>query len=363
VAAAGKQMSARKPIKVLIVAPAAPLVGGQAVQARRLVEKFRGEPDLQVDLQPVNPEFLPALQKIKYVRTVLTTAKYLFDLLFKIPRYDVIHIFSASYFSFLLAPAPAVLIAKIFGKKTILNYRSGEAEDHLARWRSALPIIRLFDEIVVPSGYLVDVFARFGLRAETIFNFVDAEKYRFRRREFLQPVFLSNRNFEPLYNVECVLRAFAEIQKKCSAAKLIVAGDGAERERLRKLAQELKLKNVEFLGRVAPEEMPALYDRADIYLNAPDIDNMPNSVIEAFAAGTPVVSTDAGGIPYIVENGKTGILTARNDYKAIAERAVFLLENPAKAQEIVNNARRELEKYSWQSAREKWLALYENLSK
>ncbi len=356
-------MTSLKPIKVLIVAPASPLIGGQTVQAKRLLEKFRDEPQLIVDLQPINPEFFPSLQKIKYVRTVLTTIKYIFDLLTKIPRYDVIHIFSASYFSFILAPTPALLIAKLFRKKTILNYRSGEAEDHLTRWKTSVSTIRIFDKVITPSNYLVDVFAKFGLKAESIFNFVDAEKYTFRERNPLKPIFLSNRNFEELYNVSCTLRAFALIQEKYSEAKLIVAGDGKEREKLHQLAKDLSLKNVEFLGRVQQDDMPNLYNRADIYLNSPNIDNMPNSIIEAFASGTAVVSTNAGGIPYIVINEKIGLLVDVDDHKSLAKKAIFLLENHKIAQDILNQARNENAKYNWENVREKWIEVYLGLSK
>jgi L-malate glycosyltransferase len=355
-------MTDEKPIRVLIVAPALPLIGGQTVQAQRLLEKFRAEPQLKVDLQPINPVFFPKLQKIKYVRTFLTTIKYIFDLMTKIPRYDVIHIFSASYFSFLLAPTPALLIAKLFGKKTILNYRSGEAQDHLTRWKTAIPIIRMFDRIITPSHYLVDVFAKFGLEAHSIFNFVDSEKYIFRERNPIKPVFLSNRNFEELYNVSCVLRSFALIQEKYPEAKLIVAGDGYEKEKLHELAKGLRLKNVEFLGRVSQDEMPKLYDRADIYLNSPNIDNMPSSVIEAFAAGTLVISTNAGGIPYIVENGKTGILVGVNEHAEMAKAAVRILTNDRECQEIINKACFECEKYSWKSVCGDWLELYSKMS-
>ncbi len=352
-----------KKIKVLIVAPALPLIGGQVVQSSRLIENFRSEPNLLVDLQPINPKFFPNLQKINYLRTFLTETKYIFDLLRKVPRYDVIHIFSASYFSFLLAPTPAVLIAKFFRKKTILNYRSGEAQDHLKKWRrTAIPTIRLFDKIVMPSGYLVDVFAKFDLKAEAIYNFVKTENYQFRERKPLRPVFLSNRNFEPLYNVACTLKAFALIQKKFPDAKICVAGDGSERKNLHNLAKELNLKNVEFTGRVSLTEMPKLYDNTDIYLNSPNIDNMPNSIIEAYAAGTPVVSTNAGGIPYILEHEKTGLIVEVNDHENLANQAIRLLENNNLAQAIIKNAHELTAKFSWENARREWLKIYTELA-
>ncbi len=357
-------MSKDKKIKILIIAPTQDVyMGGQAVQAARLLENFQNEPQIQVGFQTVNPQIFPRLQKIKYVRTLLRLTKYIFDLLIKIPRYDVIHIFSASYFAFLLFPTPAVLIARLFGKKTILNYRSGEARDHLETWgRSAIPTIRLFDKIITPSGYLVDVFAEFGLRAQTIFNFVNTDKYRFRERKPLRPVFLSNRNFESLYNVACTLRAFALIQKEFPDAELIVAGDGQEKLKLYQLAEELNLKNIEFPGRILQEKMPELYDRADVYLNSPNIDNMPSSVIEAFSCGLPVVSTNAGGIPYIVENGETGLLVEMNDHAALARAAMRILEIDELAQKIIVKARRECIKYSWINVCGHWLEIYQTLA-
>ncbi|HEX9960510.1 MAG TPA: hypothetical protein VGB00_06240, partial [Pyrinomonadaceae bacterium] len=94
--------------KILIIAPALPLVGGQAVQAQRLLGNFRREPHLEADFQPINPQVAPRLQKIPYLRTVVTTLKYLFDLLGKIPRADIVHVFSASYYGFVLSVVPAI---------------------------------------------------------------------------------------------------------------------------------------------------------------------------------------------------------------------------------------------------------------
>jgi glycosyltransferase involved in cell wall biosynthesis len=350
-------------LRILMVAPTLPIVGGQTVQAARLISALAGEPDVTVDLQPINPKFLPGLQKIKYVRTLVTSLKYISDLLLKVPQYDIIHIFSASYSSFMLAPTPAVFVAKLFAKKTILNYRSGEMTDHLTRWRrTALPTIRLFDSIITPSGYLVDEFAKFGLKANSVFNFVDVDMFRFRTRVPLRPAFLSNRNFEAHYNVRCIIRAFAIIQDAIPDASLIVAGDGPERGAIHKLAAELALKNVEFIGKLQPEDMPAVYDKADVYLNSPSIDNMPNSIIEAFACGLPVVSTDAGGIPYIVENGKTGLLVGVDDHEALAREALRLFEDAALADRLIAAARDEVQKYTWQNVRDEWLRTYRELA-
>ena len=363
-ASRAEQGSAR--LRVLIVAPSLDILGGQAIQAQRLLTRLSEHPSLDVGFLPVNPKLpglLGKLQAIKYVRTVLTSLCYWAMLLKHVRRYDIIHIFSASYWSFVLAPTPAILAAKLYGKRAVLNYRSGEAEDHMRRWRrTALPTVRMVDRVVVPSGYLVDVFAGFDVRAESIFNFVDTNRFRFRPRVPLRPVFLSNRNHEPLYNVACTLRAFAIIQRQVPMARLIVAGDGSERAMLEALAASLKLRNVEFVGRVAPERMPEFYDAADVYLNSPNIDNMPGSVIEAFASGLPVVTTDAGGIPYIVTDEVTGLVVRAGDHEAMAARALSLLGDGARAQQLIASARAECRKYEWLAVRDEWLTLYNSLA-
>jgi L-malate glycosyltransferase len=353
-------------IRVALVAPSLDILGGQAVQARLLLDHLNDAGNLVVELIPINPR-LPGpfrlLQRIRYVRTLVTTARYVLSLAWRLRRYDVVHVFSASYFSFLLAPTPALALARLAGRPTILNYRSGEADDHLRRWRrSAVPTMKLATRIVTPSGYLVDVFRRHGLEAEPIPNFVDLDRFRFRERPAPRPVFLSNRNFEAHYDVACTLRAFHRIQARHADARLLVAGDGPLRGALESLAASLGLRHAEFLGRVEHEHMPALYDRADVYLNTPRIDNMPNSILEAHASGLPVVTTDAGGIPYIVRHGETALMVAAGDDAAVADAALRLLGDPALATRLARNGLDECRtRYNWPVVRQQWLDLYGQL--
>ena len=145
-------------------------------------------------------------------------------------------------------------------------------------------------------------------------------------------------------------------------ASLTVAGDGSQRRSLEQLARELNLQNVEFTGQVEHEKVRSLYDAADIYLNGSEIDNQPLSLLEAFACGLPVVTTNAGGIPDIVTHERTGLLVQRGDYKAIAECALRLLRDAELARTIIGQALGECHKYSWDEVRDKWLGLYEGLA-
>src|SRR5262249_8521810 len=281
----------------------------------------------------------------------------------RLPRFDIAHVFAASYFSFVITPAPAVLIAKLYGKLVLLNYHSGEAEDHLRRWpRTTKLIFRLADRVVVPSRYLVGVFARFGVHAEAVSHTAPLERFTFRERRPLRPTLLSNRNLDSHYNVADTLRAFAVVERRVPGARLIVAGDGRERSRLRALAAGLGGEGGGGVGAASPDKMPELYDRADIFVNSSLVDNMPLSLIEAFACGLAVVSSDAGGIPSLVTGGENGLLSPCGDYEALAANVIRLLEDQRLAADLIDRARAECRQYTWEAARSSWLKIYAEMT-
>ena len=355
-----------EPVRVLIVAASLDILGGQAVQAQRLIEHLNNEPSVEVSFLPINPRLpgvLRKLQSIKYVRTVTTSILYCLNLLRQVRKHDVVHIFSASNLSFLIAPTPAILIGRLYGKKILLNYHSGQAEAHLRRWRrSTIPILNLVDEVVVPSGFLVEVFSKFGIETSAIFNDIDLKRFEFRERVPLRPLFLSNRNLEALYGVDCILRAFALIQQQVPEAVLRVVGYGSQREALESLKSELNLRNISFTGRIDHEDIYQHYSASDIFLNASRTDNQPLSIIEAFACGLPVVTTDAGGIPYMVTDGETGFVVRVDDHEALANRALDLLTRQDTAMEMVQRAHAECVKYTWEVVGPQWVSLYHSLT-
>lgn len=354
-----------QPLKVAIVAPSLRILGGQAVQADRLLKAWASDPEVAAWLVPVNPLPRPPFShavRVRYLRTAATQLTYWPLLVRELRRADVVHAFSASYSSFLLAPLPAITVAHVLGKPVLLNYRSGEAPDHLARSRVARRAIASVERAVVPSAFLRDVFASFGLQAHVIPNIVDLERFRFRERIPLAPKLLSTRNFEPLYNVACTLRAFRRVQDRFPDATLTLVGAGVDRARLEALARELRLRGVRFEGRMAPDEIWRAYDAADIYVQTPDIDNMPSSVLEAYASGLPVVSTDAGGVPYILADGREGLLAPRGDDATIAAAIVRLLEDPQLAARVIANGRRSAESCVWTLVRQQWIDTYRELA-
>ena len=262
-------------LNVAFVAPSVAILGGQAVQASRLLQWWGDDRDVRAWLVPINPDpprGLAFATRVKYLRTVVTQMLYWPLVLRELRHADVVHVFSASYCSFLLAPLPAVLIAKLYGRPVVLNYRSGEAPDHLKRSAIARATLRWVEANVVPSLFLHNVFAAFGIASEIVPNIVDLERFRFRRRDPLRPRIVSTRNFEPLYNMPCTLRAFRLVQERYPDATLTLVGGGSEEAAMQRLAEKLRLEHVTFAGRVRPEDIWQYYADADIYLQTPDRD-------------------------------------------------------------------------------------------
>jgi len=346
--------------RIAIVAPSLDILGGQGIQAQALIEHLKGE-RWPVDLLRINPNFpwgLGWIRRIPYARTILNEALYIPSLL-NLRFADVVHVFSASYWSFLLAPAPAMVGARALGKRVILNYHSGEADDHLARFGSFVhPWLRLAHEIVVPSEYLRQIFARYGYRTRVIPNMVNTFQFRYRNRRRLRPHLVSTRNLERHYRIDNTLEAFALVRARYPQASLSVAGYGSEELQLRRLAVSLGLTDIRFLGRVEPNDLPDVLDRADVFVNSSAVDNQPVSILEAFAAGLPVVSTPTGDIANMVRDGETGLLVPEGDPAAMAKAVIRLLEDPDRAAAMAWRARGEVEKYSWAHVRERWAAIY-----
>ena len=351
-------------IRVALVAPSLRYVGGQAVQADLLMRNWREDPDVDARFVAVDPRFPLGLgwaERVPLLRTVIREPLYAWKLWRALREVDVAHIFSASYTSFLLAPLPAWLVARMRGKKTLINYRSGEARDHLQRSRVARRALAGTDRLIVPSGYLVEVFREFGLKAEIVPNIIDLSQFQYRPRRPVRPHLVCTRGFHPYYGIDVVVRAFAEVQRSYPEAQLDLVGGGALEESIRELVNQLKVPHVNFLGVASRQEIGKFYDRADIFVNASILDNMPVSVLEAFAAGTPVVTTEPEGMKYIVTHDRTGLLSKPGDASALAQNILRVLREPELAARLAQNAYEESSRYRWAAVREQWLNVYASL--
>jgi glycosyltransferase involved in cell wall biosynthesis len=166
-----------------------------------------------------------------------------------------------------------------------------------------------------------------------------------------------------MYDMPTAIRALALLRQRVPGARLTIAGSGPERSSLEALVRELGLGSVvAFPGRLESEAMARLYRGADLMLNPSLVDNMPNSLLEALASGIPVVSTDIGGIRFLVDDGNTALLVPPGEPRAMAAAAERVLSEPGLAARLVRNGLAQVQRYAWPSVRELWLGAYRDVT-
>ena len=351
---------------VCVVGPLQPPSGGMANQCEQLVRLLRAD-GASVELVCTNPPYRPRwIGSLPVLRAGFRLLPYLLHLWRAIGRAAVVHVLANSGWAWHLFAAPAIVVARWRDTPVIINYRGGNADSFLARApRHVRRLLAAGSLRVTPSVFLQRVFAKYGLSADVVPNIIDLSRFApVPRRSFGDaPHLVVTRNLEEIYDIPTALRAFVRIRTAFPQAQLTVAGSGPEGERLQALAGELGLRDsVRFAGRIANVAMPAIYAAADCMLNPSTVDNMPNSILEAFASGVPVVSTDAGGIPDLVRDGVSGLLVAVGDEQAMARAALRVLQNGELATALRQAGLEQAASYAWPQVRARWLAAYSRVA-
>jgi glycosyltransferase involved in cell wall biosynthesis len=347
--------------RVCVVSPTPPPYGGMSLQAEKLVSRLRSE-GIEVEVLATNPP-LPRILKwaarIPVFRTLVREVKYLFSLLKVLSRCEIVHHLSASGFYFFAHSAPVLLLGRLYRKRIILNYRGGNAAKFLNAWGwCVIPLMRSAESTCVPSHFLREIFSKWDLESAILPNIADTEAFVWKERLKFVPTLLITRDLDPMYNVECTLRAFRIIKQRFAEAVLTVAGDGSEAGRLHALVGEWKLSGVHFLGAVAPRDLPALYASHDLYINSSNVDNFPGTLVEAACCGLPRITTGAGGIPHMIRNYDNGIVVALNDDRALASGVIEILEQPEIGRRLARNARSWAEQFTWKNVLPQLLTFY-----
>ena len=355
-------------LNVGLVGPLPPPYGGMANQTQQLIKLLREE-GILVELIQVNRAYRPHwVGRIKVLRAVFRLLPYLINLWQSANKVQVFHIMANSGWSWHLFTAPAIWIARIKKKPVIVNYRGGEADAFFEKDFSWVkPSLCQVNAIIVPSGFLKEVFSRRGFPSSIVPNIIDLSRFSAGKNSKIKskidsPNILVARNLEPIYDNATALRAFSIVIKQLPTSRLTITGSGPERQTLENLAAELELENaVNFTGRVNNNEMATLYQNSDVMVNPSLVDNMPNSVLEALASGVPVVSTNVGGVPYMVEHGKTALLVPARDPAAMADAILTLLNDSDRIQQIRSAGFNVVQNYTWQKVRDQLINVYESV--
>ena len=349
-------------MRVVLVAPVPPPYGGMALQAQQLAHLLRRD-GVTVEVFASNftlPVALRALEQVPGVRTFLRAVLIWFKLRASVRRADVVHVMAASWLYFFIVVYPAVLVGGAYEKRVVVNYRGGEAREFFRRygWLAA-PVFRLADAVTAPSEFLATAIReRFGIAVSIVPNILDASTFPYRRRTHVRPAMLVTRHLEKVYDIESVLKAFRAVQERHPDASLWIAGGGSEEASLRQLVSEWQLTGVRFLGELTLADVARVYDQCDIYVNASRVDNFPGALLEASASGLVMVTTRAGGIPFIYEDGRTALLVDPGDWQGLAAAVERVLQNQSEALEMTEAALAATRSCDWKEVRARLFEAY-----
>ncbi len=280
----------------------------------------------------------------------------IFTLIFNVKRIDIVLIDTYSTSAYWYAVIISSL-SKLFRIKYVLILRGGNLPSRLSSNPNSMNFI-LNNSICncVPSKYLYTSFMNAGISKLTyIPNNLDIKQYDFKKREVFFPKILWVRAFEKIYNPEMAFRVFAGLKEKYSDASFCMIGPfkGISEQSVRDLSVKYEIE-VEITGALKKSEWILKSTDYDIFINTTFVDNTPISVMEAMALGLPVISTNVGGIPYLLDDKNDAILVESNDVKQMVDSIVNIIENPSLGINLTLKARKKVEQFDWEIVKNQW---------
>jgi glycosyltransferase involved in cell wall biosynthesis len=314
-------------------------------------------------IETLGPLLESASFNVRYASEKKNKLLRLLDMMVQTIRYksetDCVIIDTYSTYNFWYAFAVSQL-ARILGIRYIPILHGGELPKRLQQ--NPLLCKMIFKHAyrnVAPSGYLLEAFSKAGF-LNTIFipNSIKLDDYRFKVRENHEPKLLWVRSFSKIYNPEMALHVLADLRKDFPNAQLCMIGpekDGAL-ESCKNLAKQMKL-DVKFTGKLPKKEWVKLSEEYDIFINTTHYDNTPVSVIEIMVLGLPVVSTNVGGLPFLLEDRKTALLVNDNDVAAMSKNIRILLSDKKYAADLAINAFEVAKGFDSEKVKQQWFEI------
>ncbi len=275
----------------------------------------------------------------------------------------VIDLFSGK--AFFWGEAVAYILS-FFKKPFIFVLRGGALPDFSQRHPNLVKTcLKKAVKVVAPSDYLAEKMRLYRNDLISISNPIDVAKYNFGLRQNLKSKLVWMRAFHKIYNPSLAPKVISILKRDFSDICLIMVGpnkgDGSLEE-TQEEALRLGVKdNVSFAGAASKKEVPVWLNRGDIFINTTNVDNTPISVIEAMACGLCVVSTNVGGIPYLLKHEEDALLVPPNDPTAMATAIRRILIDPNLAERLSINARKKAERFDWSEILPQWEALFESM--
>lgn len=277
-------------------------------------------------------------------------------------RYSVAQVDVYSGLAFSLAEI-ACWVLRCAGKPYILTLRGGNLPVFAYRWPGRVQgLLSSAVLVTTPSRYLLEKLGHFRGDLRLLPNPLDLHNYEFRLRVKPKPHLIWLRAFHKIYNPSLAPKVVASLTQDFPNIHLTMVGpdkkDGSL-EAVKYTAVKCKvLDRLTFPGKITKSEVPRWLNQGDIFLNTTNIDNTPVSVLEAMACGLCVVSTNVGGIPYLLENERDALLVPPDNPEAMASAVYRILTEPGLGEWLSSNGRRKTLQFDWSTILPKWESLF-----
>ena len=224
-------------------------------------------------------------------------------------------------------------------------------------------LLKSADVVTTPSRYLLEQMSDYRTGLRLLPNALDLSRYPFKLREMAMPSLIWLRAFHEIYNPTLAPKVIQLLAKQFPQIKLTMVGvdkgDGSL-QRTQVAAMELGVaERIDFPGAVPKAEVPSWLSGADIFLNTTRVDNTPVSILEAMACGLCVVSTNVGGLPYLLDSEQNGLLVPPDDAPAMAAAVSRVRREPGLARRLSQNARTKAEECDWSVVLPQWQELFQ----
>lgn len=257
-------------------------------------------------------------------------------------------------------------LLKLLRRKVILVVHGGAVPGQIAANPSKyLKTLRRADAIVSPSAFVADKLQHMGFAVDVIENLVETDVYPFIQKDNFRLNLLWMRTIEEVYNPLMALQVVKILNAKGLRPMLYMAGQVKDDDlysTLRKKVEEWQLEEqVVFTGYADHTMKLDLASKCDMYICTNKVDNAPVSVVEMMCLGLPVITTNVGGIPYLVKDGETGLLVNDDDAEAMAAAIEMIYSQPGLGKEIAGRAFLFSRRFNAEEVLEKWMQLFARL--
>ena len=271
-------------------------------------------------------------------------------------RIALVDVFSGP--SFIWAEAVCQLLYWL-RKPFILTLHGGNLPVFAKRWPWRVRhLLRSANAVTAPSHYLLDHMKAYRQDIQLIPYGLDIQCIKFCHRRSVQPKLVWLRAFHEIYNPSLAPKVVNLLKDSFPDTTFLMIGPDKGDGSFQKVKDSASFLGVidrfNFPGIIPKHQVPQWLAKGNIFINTTNVDNTPVSVLEAMACGLPVVSTDVGGIPYLLENDHDALLVPPCDPVAMAKAVARILTEPGLADKLSRNARRTAENYDWSVVLPQW---------